>query len=107
MPSSFVPRMWRSNKSQVLKSGYILLLMPEGWLIVWVIVTFFPEWRSWRYHEYFSVICNAAGSPIRLTDLTRVYYSTGGQNPAFKLLPLREPVHGPDPALHQGDALTF
>lgn len=99
LPSSFVPRMWRSNKSQVLKSGYILFLMPEGWLIVWVIVTFLPEWRSWRDHERFSVICmllaHLSGS---LTSEKFIYYSIGGQNPAFKLLSLKEPVHGLRPS---------
>lgn len=57
LPCSFVPWMWRSKKSQVLKLGYILFLVPEGWLSVWVILTFLPEWRSWRRHERFSVIC--------------------------------------------------
>lgn len=52
LPCSFAPKMWRSNNSQVLKPEYVLFLMPEGWLIVWVILTFLPEWRSWRDHEF-------------------------------------------------------
>ena len=96
---SFVSRTPRSHKSQVLKVGYILFLISEGWINVCIVLTFSPKSKSCRAHESFCGISTLTGSSARLTHLTRVwlpYY--GGQNLPFDLLPFWELGQWPGPS---------